>query len=144
MNRATIMGLTLVLSAIGVGQAAAQEFPLTGRWTFYDYGARDIAPNIVAQDCQDSFDSYAPDGSFTGFYRNEEGDLAIAIAGICTQISQTELECRELINDIDGPVEYIYFDRITWVADDIVDYAVEDETGKFDREGSWTYYRCPL
>lgn len=142
MNARIALGL---IAAIGFSSAGlAQESPLTGRWAFYDYGTRDVPANIIAQDCRDTFDSYAPDGAFVSFARNDDNVLEAILAGMCRQVSSDEVECELMLDADTGIISDVYLDRITIVGPDVIDYAVADEDGKFDEEASWTYFRCPL
>jgi len=139
MRKLLIGGL---VAAFAVPAMAQDEFPMVGRWAFFEYGARNVSSGAVADACRDSWDSFGPDGALLSFSRNDANAIQIDLAGFCEIVDGSTISCTYLLDDT-GPINEVYTDEYTWVNDDIIDYAVYGADGKLDRETSWTYLRCP-
>ena len=137
-----VLLLAAVVSALALPATAQPEFPLAGRWAFFDFGEHDIPAGTVAESCHESWDSISPDGAFVTFGRNEDSEIEVQLAGFCQMTGGNRISCTYLL-DASGPIRESYADEIEWVSADIVDYVVRHENGKPDIESSWTYVRCP-
>ena len=139
------MRILLVASALctlAVPVSAQDGFALTGRWTYFDFGARDVLADEVADACRDSWDSFSPDGAFISFSRNDMDDIVLDLAGFCEMLPENGISCTYLVDET-GSIFETYADEIDWISNDIVDYVVRHENGKPDIDTSWTYVRCP-
>lgn len=137
-----ILLVASTLCTVAIAAAAQDGFPLTGRWTFFDFGARGVLADEVADSCRNVWDSFSPDGAFISFSRNDMDEIAVNLAGFCELLPENGISCTYLV-DTTGSIVETYADEIDWISDDIVDYVVRREDGKPDVESSWTYVRCP-
>ena len=134
MRTAVLAGL---LCSLALSASAQDAFPLVGRWTYFDFGARDLVAADVVEACGNSWDSISPDGSFISFSRTDLNDVVIELAGFCEMLAADTISCTYLI-DPSGPIVETYTDEIVWVTQDIVDYVVRRDTGKPDVESGST------
>lgn len=141
----TLLVAAMVAIAGGgvIGDAQAQrEFPLTGRWTYFDYGTRAAGPGELNDFCMSSWDSYTPDGGFIGFEMDSFGVVSAVYAGYCVAFGN-EISCEYLLDSEVGPINDPEDGELSFYSTDIVDYILHDASGKPDYANSWTYIRCP-
>jgi hypothetical protein len=144
--RIPIAGLIVAYVAVilvpSTQSIAQSEFPLTGRWGYFDYGTRNVSPIELDRVCMTEWDSYAPDGAFVGFEMDDGGRVSALFAGFCVVFGQ-EVPCHYLADYENQGEEQVDRGEIFYATPDIVDYVLYGETGKLNYEDSWTYIRCP-
>jgi len=133
--------LTVGLAVPAVSNAQS-EFPLTGRWGYFDYGTRAVSDGELDRVCMSEWDSYAPDGAFIGFEMDAGGRVSALFAGFCV-IFGRRISCDYLLDSETGSSDSSDQGEMTFDGPDIVDYVLLGEDGKHDYHNSWTYIRCP-
>lgn len=128
--------------AVPTAAGAQSEFPLTGRWGYFEYGTRALAPGELDRVCMTTWDSYAPDGAFLGFEMDGRGQVSALFGGFCVAHGR-QLTCHYLLDSETGPTDTIDVGDLSFDGRDIVDYVLHGEDGKPNYDDSWTYFRCP-
>lgn len=121
---------------------AQSEFPLTGRWGYFDYGTRSVDPVELDRACTSAWDSFAPDGAFVGFEMDERGVVAALFGGFCVAFGR-EITCHYLLDYDPAAEDDTDHGEVTFAGSDFVDYVLYGENGKLSEDDRWTYVRCP-